>query len=173
MLTEDVLANLTALSLTNVSLFGFATNDSSLVRASTECKTFPGDPEWPRTSLWSLFNLLTGFAVIKDTPLASVCYGSWANFDAEACAHVTAEWSNVSLHIPSPSDLMFPLWQGTTCLPPNVTTNQPTGNCTVGGFPSYIVCTLFQASTVDTVYLYRDEPSEDAPPVAKLTISAY
>lgn len=141
-LTDAVLANLTNLSLTNISAFDFASKNNPRLSCSTECKVFPGDEAWPGGVTWEVFNLLTGLAVLKDVPLSSACYESWGNYNAEACAYITKQWSNVSLHISSPSDLMFPLWQGPTCLPPNITTNEPTGNCTVGGYPAYIVCLL-------------------------------
>lgn len=143
-LTDAVLANLTALSLTDISLFQFAGNStSSSGNATSQCKTYPGDVDYPSTSTWSVLDLLTGNALISDVPLSSVCYQDWGNYDAETCAYITEQWANTSIHLPSPSDLMFPLWQGTTCLPPNITTNEPTGNCTLGGFPNYIVCPIY------------------------------
>lgn len=149
-LTDAVLANLTALGLSNISLFSFASKDILSERvASEECKTYPGDEVWPDENIWTVLDLLTGNALIKDVPLASVCYDSWDNYDADECAYITEQWTNVSLHLPSPSDLMFPLWEGATCLPPELSTNEPTGNCTLGGFPSYIV----NATTVAQIQL--------------------
>lgn len=52
---------------------------------------------------------------------------------------MTEQWANVDLHIESPSDLMFPTWEGTTCIPPGIAANEPTGTCTLGGYPSYVV----------------------------------
>lgn len=149
-LTDAVLANLTALSLSNISLFSFSSRDTLSKRAaSAECKTYPGDVLWPNELIWTVFYLLTGKALIKDVPLASVCYDSWGTYDADECAYITEQWTNVSLHLSCPSDLMFPLWEGATCLPPELSTNEPTGNCTMGGFPSYIV----NATTVAQIQL--------------------
>lgn len=149
-LTDAVLANLTALALSHISFFTFAGNDTSSEPASSaDCKTYPGDPLWPDEAIWTVLSLLTGNALIKDTPLASVCYDSWGNYDADECAYITEQWTNVSLHLSSPSSLMLPLWEGATCLPLGISTNQPTGNCSLGGFPSYIV----NATTVAQVQL--------------------
>lgn len=139
-LTDAVLANLTEQGVSNISLFEFASDSESQKRAALgQCKTAPGDFLWPGSTIWALLNLLTGGATIKNVPLASVCYTSWGNYDADRCAWVTEQWSDVDLHIESPSDLMFPMWEGTTCIPPGIEANEPTGNCTLGGYPSYVV----------------------------------
>lgn len=140
MLTDTVLANLTAEGISNISLFEFTSDSPSQKRAALgRCKTAPGDFLWPVRKIWGLLNLLTGGAIIQNVPLASVCYDSWGNYDADECARVTEQWANVDLHIESPSDLMFPMWEGSTCIPPEIAANEPSGNCTLGGYPSYVV----------------------------------
>lgn len=96
-LTDAVIANLTALSLTNISLFDFASNASILRRADSDCKTFPGDFLWPNEPLWALLDLLTGGALIKTVPLASPCFDTWGNYDAVECARVDEQWTNSSM----------------------------------------------------------------------------
>lgn len=136
-LTDAILNNLTELSLTNVSLFAFAGDVSVEKRAiSGECKVFPGDLLYPVELVWQIFNLLTGDALVKTVPVASVCYDNWGDSDSDECAYVTEQWSNVSFHYPKPSSLMFPLWEGATCLP---TADSLAGNCTLGGYSDYIV----------------------------------
>lgn len=139
-LTDAVISNLTQLSLTNISLFDFATSNSDAARRSVsgQCKTHPGDELFPDATIWDVFNLLLGGALIKDVPLSSVCYDTWDNYDAAQCEYITEQWSNVSLHLATPSDVMYQLWEGSTCLPPGIDSNGPTG-CTIGGFPNYIV----------------------------------
>ena len=132
-LTDVVLSYLTTLSLSHVTLFTFA--DSVTQSKYSKCKTYPEDSEYPNDSMWDVFDLLTGGALIKAVPLASVCYDSRSNRDAVACSHITKHWNNVSIHYLDLSDLMYPLWQGLTCLP----TNEPADDCSLGGFPSYIV----------------------------------
>ncbi|ORY59448.1 uncharacterized protein BCR38DRAFT_351380 [Pseudomassariella vexata] len=137
-LTDAVLANLTDLSLTNISLFAFADSITSKKdrRAPSEsCKTYPGDASWPNNMTWGMLDLLTGGALIKTVPIASPCYNNWGNYDAARCKYVTDKFSNVSLHLADPSSVMFPLWEGTTCMP----TADMTESCTLGGYPSYIV----------------------------------
>lgn len=149
-LTDTVMANLAAEGVSNISLFEFASGSPSQKRATMgRCKTAPGDALWPGKMIWGLLNLLTGGAIIQNVPLASVCYNSWGNYDADECARVTEQWDNVDLHLEDPSDLMFPMWEGTTCIPPEIAANEPTETCTLGGYPSYVV----NASTVAQIQL--------------------
>ncbi|KAK2613379.1 hypothetical protein N8I77_000297 [Diaporthe amygdali] len=139
-LTDSVLANLKTQGVSNVSLFEFSSGSPSQKRAALgQCKTDPGDFLWPGKAIWGLLDLLTGGAIIQNVPLSSVCYNSWGNYDATECARIAKQWTSVDLHIENPSDLMFPMWEGTTCIPPGIDTNDPTGNCTLGGYPSYVV----------------------------------
>lgn len=97
-LTDAVISNLTNLAVTNISLFGFADESAPSKRAvAGECKTFPGDASWPDDVVWNVFDLLAGGALIETVPLASPCYDSWGNYDAETCAYITDQWSNSSL----------------------------------------------------------------------------
>lgn len=140
-----MLSNLTSLSLTNISLFNFDGSEAQSAQVEG-CKVFPGDARYPSKTEWDVFQLLTGGSLIKTVPLASVCYETWGTYDAEQCAHVTDQWANVSLHYPDPSSLMFPLWEGATCLP---LADSPSENCTLGAYPEYIV----NASSVSDIQL--------------------
>ncbi|KAH8203328.1 hypothetical protein TruAng_002524 [Truncatella angustata] len=136
-LTDNVLANLTALQLSNISLFGFSTNNSNHKRSSGPvCKTYPGDSFWPISLIWDIFDLLLGGALIKAVPIASPCYKNFGNYDADRCAYVGDQWSVSNLHEEDPTSIMSPLYQGLTCLPDGW---GPYGNCTMGGYPSYVV----------------------------------
>lgn len=98
-LSDEVLANLTNLQLSNISLFSFDANDtSSKARRSLfgSCKTYPGDLLWPSTLLWDVFDLLLGGALIQTKPFASPCYDDFGNYNAAQCATVTNNWSNDS-----------------------------------------------------------------------------
>jgi hypothetical protein len=109
------LTNLTALGLDNISLFDFASKTNPPNRPDPgECKVFPGDPRWPEETIWGVFDLLSGGALIRDVPIASPCYSDWGDYNAAECEYVTDLWSNVSLHYSNPSSLMFPLWEGAT-----------------------------------------------------------
>ncbi|KAI5782665.1 FAD/FMN-containing isoamyl alcohol oxidase-like protein MreA [Geopyxis carbonaria] len=99
------------------------------------CKTIPGDSQWPGTSLWNLLDNFTGGdALEKPAPIGSVCYAG-AGMDAAKCASVTENWFDSSLHAAHPSSIMWPLFQGLTCLPQD----GPSGTCTRGGYPVYVL----------------------------------
>ncbi|KAL1899812.1 hypothetical protein Sste5346_002678 [Sporothrix stenoceras] len=142
-LTGNVIANLTALNLTSVDLFDFddettaATGSSSKCRRSTQCKVVPGNILYPISLVWDIFGLLLGpGALIKTVPLASPCYTNWGDQSASECAFLTNNWSNDSyIHADDPTSIMWPLYQGLTCMP----TDTPSNKCTLGGFPSYAV----------------------------------
>lgn len=52
-----------------------AASDVRIQRAaSASCKTFPGDSEWPQESVWDIFNVLLGGALIPTKPIAAPCY---------------------------------------------------------------------------------------------------
>jgi hypothetical protein len=99
------------------------------------CKAFPGDPEWPTDEEWSRFNKTVGGALLKPLPPASVCYTTSPNFNAEACSFLLNNASRTSFYLDDPVTILT-LWpQGNTCLPPP----NPTGTCTQGGYPVYVV----------------------------------
>ncbi|KAH8912123.1 FAD binding domain-containing protein [Coniochaeta sp. PMI_546] len=138
-LTDDVLANLTALSLSNISLFNFPEANVTATKrgVSNGCKTFPGDLLWPIPIVWTVFDLLLGGALDQVTPLAAPCYNDHPQVrNAAKCSFISANWNNDSyMHADDPSSVMWPLYQGRTCMP----TTNPSSSCTLGGFPSYVV----------------------------------
>ncbi|OBT52948.1 hypothetical protein VE04_06719 [Pseudogymnoascus sp. 24MN13] len=134
-LTDAVLANLTSLGV-DTSLFAFGTpNDAETLgkRTGGKCKAFPGDKAWPSKPLWKLLDLLSGGQLIATIPSASSCYKGWGDEDETECTYVTDNWTNSFFHMEDPTSVMWPLWQGRTCLP----TPSPSTPCTLGGYPSY------------------------------------
>ncbi|KLU87191.1 hypothetical protein MAPG_06193, partial [Magnaporthiopsis poae ATCC 64411] len=75
-----------------------------------------------------------------------VAIGNWGRYDAEKCAAVVANWTNPYFHEADPTSIMWPLWQGRTCMP---TVNGSNSTCTLGGYPAYAV----NVSTVAQVQL--------------------
>ncbi|KAF6834701.1 FAD binding domain-containing protein [Colletotrichum plurivorum] len=145
-LTDAVLANLTELQLSSVSLFQFG-DDSSVegrpieARAQGRCKTFPGDFLWPHDIIWKLFDVLLGGALVKTVPIAAPCYDSFGVKNPSECAFLTANWGNNSFyHIEHPTSVNAVLFQGQTCMPPTLAGGVlGTDTCSVGGYPEYAV----------------------------------
>ncbi|RMJ17573.1 hypothetical protein CDV36_002767 [Fusarium kuroshium] len=134
-LTDDVLFNLTDLGLTNISYFYYDEASSVQRRSLGQCKTYPGDLFWPHKIAWQVFDLLVGGALIKTTPLASPCYDDFGNRDAAKCEAINSKWTDSMMHIADPTSAMSPLYQGLTCLP----SGNYTDDCTLGGYPEYVV----------------------------------
>lgn len=93
-LTDEVLANLTALNLTGASQFGFdnATAAAAVTKGGGTCKAFPGHAEWPSAVEWLVLDLLLGGALIKGVPVAAPCFSDWPQYDTAKCAEITADW---------------------------------------------------------------------------------
>ncbi|KAI5867229.1 FAD-binding domain-containing protein [Durotheca rogersii] len=142
-LTDAVIANLTDLELSNVSLFSFQSESSPEETLSKQslfgkCKTYPGDPLWPAKPVWKLFDVLLGGALIETVPYASACYDSFGNYDKAKCDFITNNWINASIyHTEDPTSINAVLFQGLTCMPPTLVA--PKAKCTIGGYPVYAV----------------------------------
>ncbi|KAF5026999.1 hypothetical protein F66182_873 [Fusarium sp. NRRL 66182] len=111
------------------------TVDKRSLGSSAKCKNFPGDALWPSDSIWRLLDLFTGGALIKTVPIGASCYNNLGAYDKARCSHIIDQWSNSSLHIADPTSVMWPLYQGRTCQPGE----SPSGKCSLGGYPSYVV----------------------------------
>lgn len=95
-LTDEVLANLTNLDLSNIDAFYFENTTSNEKRWLSElfqCKSQPGDRLFPTETIWKVFDLLTGGALIKTVPLGSACYQG-EHYDATKCQFLLDNWSN-------------------------------------------------------------------------------
>ncbi|OTA67783.1 FAD binding domain-containing protein [Hypoxylon sp. EC38] len=142
-LTDAVIANLTDLELSNITLFSFQNESSSAETLAKRaipgvCKTYPDDPYWPFQSTWALFNVLLGGALIKTVPYASPCYDSFGDRNASKCDFITNNWITASIyHTEDPTSINAVLFQGSTCMPPTFVPGK--SGCTVGGYPAYAV----------------------------------
>ncbi|KAJ8108141.1 hypothetical protein OPT61_g8375 [Boeremia exigua] len=140
-LTEEVLQEISAQTSDTdlLALVGFGDDTDSdvatLSRRDGACKTFPGDGNYPKPTTWSTFDRLLGGALIKTTPIAAPCYKSSGVYYEAKCADISARFMTADLHTSDPTSMMWPLFQGRTCLP----TDEPSGTCTLGGYPSYSV----------------------------------
>ncbi|KAI1496539.1 FAD binding domain-containing protein [Biscogniauxia marginata] len=141
-LTDSVIANLTKLDLSNITLFAFQ-NESDAGNSVKhtlfgKCKTYPGDFLWPPKFLWKLFDILLGGALVETVPYAAPCYNDFGNYDQAKCDFITNNWVNGSIyHTEDPTSINAVLFQGLTCMPPTLIPSS--NNCTVGGYPAYAV----------------------------------
>ncbi|RYP49501.1 hypothetical protein DL768_004804 [Monosporascus sp. mg162] len=117
----------------------------------TKCRVFPGDEDWPSERKWKILNKLLGNALIPTTPLAAPCYSNWGVYDAAKCEAITANWGdayiqyvlirnpighllNATCSEDDPTSVMWPIWQGRTCLP-GVNREAENETCTLGAYP--------------------------------------
>ncbi|KAF2712547.1 FAD binding domain-containing protein [Pleomassaria siparia CBS 279.74] len=104
--------------------------------STSRCKVYPGDAAWPSDDAWAKLNKATdNRLLIKPEPQASVCYNG-PLYDAAKCAELTTDWGRSYTHFDDPIEMMSPVAQGMTCLPPDVFNSH---NCTRGGFPMYVI----------------------------------
>jgi hypothetical protein len=104
-LTNDSLSALDDIDAAHASLF-YPENTSQRRNvasySSRKCKTFPGDSLWPSTTVWRLFDWVTGGALIKTVPIAASCYDDYETYDKSLCNHVVDQWTNSSLQSVNP-----------------------------------------------------------------------
>jgi hypothetical protein len=86
------------------ALFGFDGGNETKAIAkralrSGQCKAFPGDSNYPKEWVWSVFDLLLGGALIKTTPIAAPCYknSAWNDYDEGKCADISARFTTADL----------------------------------------------------------------------------
>jgi hypothetical protein len=64
-----------------------------------------------------------------------VCYRASPDFNAEACRFLANNASQTTFYLDDPVTILTQWPQGNTCL----LSQNPTGNCTQGGYPVYVV----------------------------------
>ncbi|KAF2180015.1 FAD-binding domain-containing protein [Zopfia rhizophila CBS 207.26] len=106
-------------------------------KTATRCRYFPDDGKWPSDKAWTKLGkqLSSVDALIKPVPQAAVCYPGPIQDDVK-CKQLTANWTNSYTHISDPTEILSPVYQGLTCQPPTIYNS---GNCTLGGYPSYVI----------------------------------
>lgn len=105
-LTDDSLSTLDDIDPAHASLF-YPENTSQRrnigSHSSRKCKTFPGDSLWPSTTVWRLFDRVTGGALIKTVPIAAPCYDDYGTHEKSLCSHIVDQWTNSSLQLVNPN----------------------------------------------------------------------
>ncbi|KAM7187272.1 hypothetical protein V8F20_011027 [Naviculisporaceae sp. PSN 640] len=141
-------ASLTERSIGDFSSVKFGGASDALTAKSAitpRCKTFPGDPEWPSDDEWRRLNISLGGVLLKPAPPAAACYPGHPSFNTATCDFLLTSASRTTFYLDDPVTVGAQWSQGNTCL----ASRNPTGNCTQGGFPSYVV----NATTVRHVQL--------------------
>jgi hypothetical protein len=140
-MTDKVIERLANDSATSAFAEYFAfdnANGSQTRRAhSAPCKIFPGDSDWPKDTVWDVFNMLLGGALIPTKPIAAPCYNSqWGKKNAAKCTDIISNFTNPYFHEDDPTSNFWPIFQGRTCMPKNDTIGM---TCTIGGYPEYAI----------------------------------
>ncbi|PVH96951.1 hypothetical protein DM02DRAFT_598423 [Periconia macrospinosa] len=121
-------------------LFAFDEQFGAQVESAADkpCRYNTTDGKWPSEKAWNGLakQLNSTESLIKATPQASPCYGSDKN-DAK-CQDLAKNWFSPMLHIDDPTEVLSPLYQGLTCQPPTIFDSK---NCTIGGYPTYVLKT--------------------------------
>ncbi|KAE9566590.1 FAD-linked oxidoreductase [Colletotrichum fructicola] len=108
---------------------------AGVVAAEGHCKVYPGDDAWPSDEAWASLNARVDNRLLKPRPQAAACYPG-SEYDAAACATMSANWNNSYTHLDDPIEMFSPVYSGLTCLPPNI---YDSGNCSMGGYPWYVI----------------------------------
>ncbi|KAJ6526499.1 FAD binding domain-containing protein [Mycena vulgaris] len=120
-------------------------NVNIAISSGRECKVGPWDAAWPTEAEWAAFNTSLDGALIMTVPQGAVCYPNDPHYDEAACAAVVQATGHSGGIVVDPSNIVQPWSAGEPC---NII-ETPIGNCSLGGFPVYIV----NATTVKHVQL--------------------
>jgi hypothetical protein len=124
---------LTDADVGNFSAIAFGDTTAPIANG-TSCRAFPGTPDWPIEEEWNHLNSTLGGALLKPTPLGAVCYNGTL-LDPARCRYLLFNGSRDRVFLNDPLNVLTQWPEGETC---PVAFN-PQGNCTQGGFPTYVV----------------------------------
>ncbi|KAI5862012.1 FAD-binding domain-containing protein [Durotheca rogersii] len=112
----------------------FSHGDHSLFDTrSSNCRTLPGDADWPSQADWARLNRTVGGRLIATVPLASACHDP--TYDAARCDKLKETWLSSAAHVYDPAEIINPYFQGNTCSP-FTPREQP---CLLGNYASYSI----------------------------------
>ncbi|KAF9461436.1 isoamyl alcohol oxidase [Collybia nuda] len=111
---------------------------STLTLITSASGSSPNDTCWPSNPGWELLNNTVSGRLIKNTPIAAVCYPG-PLFDAQQCAFVDTRWSNSTFQADQSIGYSFPIIS--SCLPVNSSAGEVAipGTCTIGDSPWYTI----------------------------------
>ncbi|KAK3390023.1 hypothetical protein B0H63DRAFT_519257 [Podospora didyma] len=113
--------------------FGDATGSNATYKGP-KCKIGPGDPGWPTVDEWTKLNNTLGGVLLKPRPPGAVCYPG-PEYDATLCRYLLTTAPMTRFYAENPINVLTGWAEGSTC----DITPFPTGNCSQGGFPAYVV----------------------------------
>ncbi|KAK0718552.1 hypothetical protein B0T26DRAFT_676704 [Lasiosphaeria miniovina] len=114
--------------------FGDATG-SNASYAGPKCRVGPGDAAWPAAAEWRRFNSTLGGALLKPLPPGAACYPGSPSYSAAQCQFLLTTAPLTRFYPNDPLTVLTAWAEGNTCQ----ATWFPTGNCTQGGYPVYVV----------------------------------
>lgn len=114
--------------------FGDPSDDASTTHRP-RCRSHPGDESWPSESEWEAFNESLGGALLHPSPPGAACYPDQPEYDPEQCTFLVEDANDSRFWIEDPLTAVTQWAQGNTC----VVKIDPTGECTQGGYPAYVV----------------------------------
>ncbi|KAH8892559.1 FAD-binding domain-containing protein [Thozetella sp. PMI_491] len=116
------------------SAIEFGDTQSGQLPPSGSCRAFPGTSEWPSDGEWKELNDTLNGALLKPIPVAAACYKG-PHYNAARCDFLLNNASSTHFYLDDPLTSLVPWTEGGTCM----AELNPTGNCTQGGFPVYVV----------------------------------
>lgn len=123
-----------AIQLTSDDIGSFSDIAPGTKPPEAKCRAFPGTSEWPDESTWSHLNASLGGVLLKPVPAAAACYpGAYQN--EAKCASLLSNQVISKDHFNDPLGLSTNWPAGNPC----PVAEKPTGQCTQGGFPVYVV----------------------------------
>jgi len=122
------------IQLTSEDIGAFSDIAPGTKAPEAKCRAFPGTSEWPDESTWSRLNVSLGGVLLKPVPAPAVCYPGVYQNEAK-CASLLSNQVISKDHFNDPLGLSTNWPAGNPC--PAV--EKPTGQCTQGGFPVYVV----------------------------------
>ncbi|KAK3393324.1 hypothetical protein B0H63DRAFT_443578 [Podospora didyma] len=130
-LTVDDIANFSAIAPKPIN----PKTPGTVCKPRPECRAFPGSSDWPADAEWEkLGAALGGGALLKPVPLAAACYPGVYQ-DAATCTALVNSQTITRAYFADPLSLSTQWPAGNPC--PLVA--NPTGECTQGGLPVYVV----------------------------------
>jgi hypothetical protein len=120
--------------IVNFPEISFADKSGNGSLSNEDCKAFPGTKQWPLDDMWTKLNASLSGSLLQPVIPASACYEG-PQKDADKCNYLLTKASSSRFYLDDPITILTEWPGGDTC----PTLAKPTGNCTRGGFASYVV----------------------------------